>query len=161
MACALPASAQVSASYRIDEHVFNSGGSGTLSSATYRITLSSIGDSAVVSRITSASYDAGGGFVGRYPPPGEVLGLTFADPETLQWIVDRSAGSYRVYRDATASGYGSCLQPDVSSTSTIDSTVPPVGDGFFYLVTAENRLGEEGTKGYDSADVARGGETCP
>jgi hypothetical protein len=155
------ASAQTSASYRLEEHVFNSGGTGTLSSAGFRITLSSIGENAVAFRLTGASYDAGAGFVGRYAPPGEVVGLVFNDHETLSWVANRTADSYQVYRDGSASGYGSCLQSGVNSTSVIDSDDPPGGSGFFYLVTAGNRLGEKGTKGDDSASMARGGATCP
>jgi hypothetical protein len=36
-----------------------------------------------------------------------------------------------------------------------------VDDGFFYLVTVENRLSEEGTKGFDSGGGERTGSACP
>jgi hypothetical protein len=42
-----------------------------------------------------------------------------------------------------------------------DPASPPPDSIYFYLVTAENRLGEEGTKGYSSSGVERHGSDCP
>ena len=35
------------------------------------------------------------------------------------------------------------------------------GEGYFYLVTAENRLDEEGTKGFSHDGPEREGTVCP
>jgi hypothetical protein len=109
--------------------------------------------------LSGASHHLGGGFIGAYPPPGEVLHLRLTDQETLVWDPERSVGVYHLYRDSLGSlsglGYGACEQYDLLTTTTIDSDVPAVDNGYFYLVTAENRLGEEGTKGRDSSDAER------
>jgi hypothetical protein len=58
--------------------------------------------------------------------------------------------------------YGNSHQQDIAGETTRDTTVPPGGDGYFYLVTAENRLGEEGSKGTDSGRMPRGNSSpCP
>ncbi|MDQ7008223.1 MAG: hypothetical protein Q9Q40_13440 [Acidobacteriota bacterium] len=161
--------AQQSASYRLDEHVINLGGRPddgvTASSASYRISLDSLGEAVVRAGLSSASFRMDGSFAGAYPPPGEVSGLRFTDDTTLVWDPEKSVGVYDVYRDALAAvsggGYGTCWQEDLAGTTTTDPDVPGPGSGFFYLVTAENRLGEEGTKGSDSGGAPRGGSACP
>jgi hypothetical protein len=158
-----PALAQTSASYNLSEHVFNAGGhpeQGTvMASASYRVTLDSIGDGIGGPGLASASYRMDGGFPLRYPPPGEVLGLRFTDHQTLVWDPEKSVGSYNLYRDLFSSiaglGYGNCEQQDLTGETTIDTDTPPSTDGYFYLVTAENRLAEEGTKGWDSVGTER------
>ena len=106
-----------------------------------------------------------GSFVAGYPPPGEIAGLSFSDVETLVWSTERSAGVYNIYRDSMSSlsslGYGICEQQGLLTATTTDTDAVPVGEGFFYLVTVENRLGEEGTKGLDSSDTLREGNVCP
>jgi hypothetical protein len=96
----------------------------------------------------------GGSFAACYPPPGEVPDLRFSDDETLEWQPEKSVGHYNLYRDLVSNlsglGYGECDQYDLPDESTTDTDPVSVGDGFFYLVTVENRLGEEGTKGRDS-----------
>ena len=62
----------------------------------------------------------------------------------------------------TGLGYGQCEQQDLTTTSATDSAAVPLGDGYFYLVTARNRLSEEGTKGFRSDLMTeRLGATCP
>ena len=156
MFVAVPALAQQSASYKLGEHAFNAGGhpaQGTvLSSSSYRVTLDALGDGVVGRNLASASYRMDGGFIAGYPPPGEIAGLSFSDVETLVWSSERSAGAYKVYRDSMSSlsslGYGICEQQGLLTATTTDIDAVPVGEGFFYLVTVENRLGEEGTKGW-------------
>lgn len=160
---ALPALAQTSASYTLNEHALNAGGHPeegiTMISASFRVSLDAIGDAVRGRVLSSASYHVDGGFVGAYPPPGEVRHLRLTDHETLVWDAERSVGVYHLYRDLLSSlsglGYGSCAQSDLPTTTAIDSDVPAVDDGYFYLVTAENRLDEEGTKGWDSSDAER------
>lgn len=159
---ALPVAAQQSASYKSGEHVFNAGGNPAgftvPASASFRISLDSVGEGVVRTGLSSASYHMDGSFGGCYPPPGEVLGLRFTDPQTLVWDPEKSVGDYNLYRGTlgNVSGGGSCQQQDIADETTADSDPLSVGNGFFYLVTAENRLDEEGTKG-----AGRTGEVCP
>ena len=106
------------------------------------------------------------GLVPAYPPPREVTGLVFLDDDTLHWDPEPSVGVYNLYRDTLPAlpegGYGSCDQQGLTTTGATDVAPPPgVGDGYFYLVTAENRLAEEGTKGFDTGAVERQGNACP
>ena len=166
----LPAAAQSSASFEISDSAFNAGGhpddGAVMTSASYRVSLDAIGDAVLGSGMSSASYGMDGGMLNCYPPPGEVPGLWFSGAETLEWNAERSVGVYNLYRDLVSSlsglGYGSCEQQDIAGRSTTDTDMPPAGDGYFYLVTAENLLGEEGTKGRDSSDAERGNAApCP
>jgi hypothetical protein len=165
----LPVLAQQSTSYKLTEHTLNAGGhpaGGTVpSSASYRISLDSIGDGAVKMGMSSASFTMDGSFGACFPPPGEVHGLHFTDPQTLVWDAERSAGDYNLYREPigslTGGGYGTCLQQDITGTAATDADPVPSGEGYFYLVTAENRLDEEGTKGTESGGATRQGNVCP
>ena len=165
---AMPCLAQQSASYRMDEHVLNLAGRPddgvTASSGSYRITLDSFGEATVRTGLTSPSFRMDASFAGAYPPPGEVTGLRLVDHVTLTWNAERSVGTYAVYRDALGTlpgGYGVCWQEGLTDETTTDSSTPAAGTGWFYLVTADNRLREEGTKGRDSAGAERGGQACP
>jgi hypothetical protein len=167
---ALPALAQQSSSFKLDEHVLNAGGhpaNGTiLTSASYEITLDAIGDMISPAVLSGPSYHLDGGFVGAYRPPGEVLELWFESSETLRWSPENSAGDYNLYRDAVGSlsglGYGTCLENDIPATTWMDFGVPLAGDGYFYLVTVENSLNEEGTKGTDAVGAERANPSpCP
>jgi hypothetical protein len=161
--------AQESGSYKLDEHTFNAGGNpagGTvLTSTNYRITLDAVGDSVTGRNLSSNSYRMDGGFAQSYPPPGEVLGLLFTDKLTLVWDPEKSVGDYNLYRgllsDLVGLGYGSCEQWNIATATTTDTDPVPAADGFFYLVTAENRLDEEGPKGFKSGSIPREGNWCP
>lgn len=164
------AQAQSSASYTLEESTLNAGGrpaSGSFAtSASFRLTSDAIGDAAFARGMASASYRADGSFLVAYTPPGEVTALLIAaDRQTLTWDAEPSVGDYNLYRDVitnlTDLGYGSCAQQDVADETTTDPSLPPTGDGYFYLVTAENRLGEEGTKGQRSSGTERTGTACP
>jgi len=166
---ALPALAQQSASYKISDHTLDSGGMPpdgvVLSSTSYRITLAALGDSLSVPSLASASYAMDLEFVPRYPPPGEARDLAFTAWDTLTWSPERSGGGYNLYRgaigDLSGLGYGACFQPDLPGYTTTDGDVPLPGGAYFYLITAENRLAEAGTKGQDGAGSERGGTPCP
>ena len=58
-------------------------------------------------------------------------------------------------------GFGACAQQDLTSPTTDDTDAVPSGDAYFYLVTAENRLAENGTKGFQSDTTEREGTLCP
>jgi hypothetical protein len=166
----LPASAQQSASYRLTEHTLNAGGNpngaASLVSASYHVKLDAIGAGVAQTGLASPSFRSDASFVACYPPPGEVGSLRFTATTDLAWSSEQSVGDYNLYRDALATlaarTYGTCLQYDVANETATDGVAPSPGQGFFYLVTAENRLEEEGTKGVDSAGAARGNpNACP
>ena len=163
-ACA-PALAQSSASYRLEEHALNAGGrpaqAVVAASASFRISLDSIGGPVAGRGFAGPSFHLDAGFDAAYAPPGEVQGLAFAgDHQTLTWQAERSSTSYDVYSAALSTlpgSFGGCAQSSVPGTSWPDPSIPVSGNGSFYLVTGKNRLGEEGTKG-----AARGNPSpCP
>jgi len=158
-----PVLAQQSTSYKLTEHTFNAGGNPAdgvvLTSTSYKVTLDAIGDSVAGRGLASASYQMDGSFVMGYPPPGEVHDLSFTDFQTLLWQHEKSIGVYNLYRGLvdTLDGavYGFCEEPDIASNTTTDGDPVPVGNGYFYLVAAENRLDEEGTLGTRSMGTER------
>lgn len=160
--------AQTSPSYKNEGHVVNSGGNPapTLTSTNYQVTLSSIGDGLTGTGMSSSGYTMDGGFVPDYPPPGEVLNLTFSDKTTLGWDPEASVGTYDVYRGTVAGlhggSYGTCLAHGLTANQGTDTDVPIAGQCLTYLITAENRLYEEGTMGKDSSGATRPNTSpCP
>ena len=162
---ALPALAQQSANFKLTEHVFNGGGHPSdglvLASTGYRVTLDALGEGVVQGGMTSTSFHMDTSFTVAYPPPGNVIDLRFTDAETITWSAERSGGLYDLYRDDTRDGYGNCEQQDLGATTATDTSIPAESGGFFYLVTAKNRLLEEGTKGSRSDGTERLGGTDP
>jgi len=164
-----PASAQTSASFKLTERAINAGGHPLdairPASASYRITLGAIGDAAVRNALSSASYRGDGGFVGRYAPPGEVQGVRFLDKTNLTWSHEPSVGTYNLYRNTLASlpgDFGSCYQSALVAPPFGEANAPAQGSGWHYLVTAKNRLREEGTKGRTSIGAERSNlASCP
>jgi hypothetical protein len=148
--------AQTSASYQLTESTFNAGGNPApvLTSASYQMTLDSVGDSVSGGTLSSASFNSSPGFPAAYPPPGEVVTLTFTDKTTLVWTPEGSTGTYNLYRGEITGlpgSYGACKLPaNIVGETTTDTDVPASGQCYFYLVTAQNRLAEEGTMGTDS-----------
>ena len=160
---------QESASYKLKESVFNVGGHPAggvaLSSASYQIKLDAVGESVLRQDLGSASFRMDAGFVSAYPPPRETRGLRLPTPTQLQWDPEGSVGTYNLYRGLLSTlsglGYGACLQQNLTTESATDASIPAAANGYFYLVTAENRLAEEGTKGFNSAGGERTGNVCP
>lgn len=172
----LPAAAQQSVNFKLEEHAFNSGGgladSERPASANFAISLHAVGASTVAEGLSSPSHSMDASFAWLFPPPGEVRNLRVYGPSEagpsahdLSWDAERSAGTYNLYRDllGALSGlqFGQCEQTALTVPVTSDSGTPPPGDGFFYLVTAANRLAEEGIKGVSSDGAERAGSTCP
>lgn len=162
VAAALPALSQQSASFDLGERTLNAGGNpqdgAILTSASYRISLDAIGDPVAIVGLSSSSYQIDAGLVVAYPPPGEVLDLRFTSNTTLVWTPERSVGGYGVYRGLVSSlpgGYGTCLQSNLPSAQATDTATPPPGQAYFYIVTAENRLDAEGTKGHATGGIER------
>jgi hypothetical protein len=169
--CCAPALAQSSASYELEEHMLNAGGNPShgvvLAAPSFRLSLDAVGDpiASLGGAGSSASYRLEGGFATAFRPPGEVLGLRFPTHTTFTWSPERAAASYAVYRstlDQRALSTGDCFAPQVIGEAAADTDQPPVGVGYFYLVTGRNRLGEEGTKGFRSDGAERANPNpCP
>jgi hypothetical protein len=164
-----PAAAQTSASFKVTESVVHAGGNpldgARPTSASFRVGHDAIGDGAVGSAMASTSYRAAGGFVGRYRPAGEVPGVRFTDRTSLHWNHDPSARTYNLYRNVLSSlpgNYGSCYQSGLAASPFVEAGAPAQGSGWYYLVTAENLLRQEGTKGQRSDGSERpNAEPCP
>ncbi len=159
--------AQSSANFNLTESVLNAGGnpSPVLTSASYQVTLDAVGDSVSGTNLSSASYSNNAGFAALFRPPGEVLDLRFTDSTHMAWDAEPSVGSYNLYRglvSGLSGGYGSCLSSGISGEAGVDASTPSAGQCFFYIVTAENRLAEEGTLGRTSSGVQRPNPSpCP
>jgi len=157
-----PAAAQQSVNFRLTEWTINAGGDplngSSAGSVSWRVSLDALGDAVLGVGQTSVSYRLDAGFVDVYAPPGEVRNQLFSDATTMIWDRERSAGVYEVYRGLLSGlpgGYGACFQSALASAPAADAGTPAIGSGWFYLVTAKNRLGEEGTKGSDSSGNSR------
>jgi hypothetical protein len=141
--------AQSSASFQISDSVVNAGGhpqqGQTMGSASYRVSLDAIGDT--VSSGASATYASASGFAGRYRPPGELGNLRFNAKVNLTWDYDIGLTKSNLYRGTTAAGAAACYQPNLQGNSFLESTSPSADSGWYYLVGAENLLGEEGPLG--------------
>jgi len=162
--------AQESASFRLNEHTFNAGGTPDqgvlLTSASFQVSLCAVGESVRDPELTSASFGMKVGFVPTYAPPGEVANLRFTDSTTVAWDGERSVGVYHLYQGTVSDpfdpSYGTCNQPDIPIETTSVTSTPTTGQVLFLLVTAKNRLDEEGTKGKDSDDAERANPlACP
>lgn len=153
--------AQTSASYTLEEWAFNAGGrplNGVASSPSFKISLDAIGDPAVKTGLASASFRMDSAFVSFYPPPGEAEGLRFQTRTQLVWEPEKSVGVYNLYRALVSSlpgNFGDCFLASITEETWTDPGNPGAGNGWLYLVTAENRLAEEGTKGFQSSGVER------
>jgi hypothetical protein len=166
-----PARAQQSTSYKVTEWTMNEGGhpapaGAVLASTSYRIRLDAVGDGVRSALLASTSYRADGGLVAGYRAPVEVQGFVFADRRFMSWTPDPASGTYNVYRALTSTlpalGFGTCFASALTTTATLDTTRPTAGNSYFYLVTAKNRLLEEGTKGYLTSGVERANAApCP
>jgi hypothetical protein len=157
---AAPAAAQSSTSYKLTETSFNNAGDpvngATLGSAHYHIKLDTIGAGTGVMSLTSGSFHLDTGFAGVNRPPGEVTGVRFTNPTTLQWNAEPSAEWYEVYQATSLPGtFGTCYAGDLTTASLIDASTPPLGSRVYYMVTVRNRLREEGTKGFGSTGTER------
>ncbi len=161
--------AQTSTNFNLEEYTFNAGGSPSqgvaLKSASFSITLASIGNTVMATGLSSGSFSLDAGFGVAYPPPGEVGSLFLTDKQTLVWSAEPSAGVYHLYRDDTSDRYGNCEEQDIAATTTTDAATPTTNNTFYYLVTVENRLAEEGTRGFQSDGTERLGAVdlpaCP
>ena len=164
---------QSSASFRLEGTTFNEGGRPSggqfAQSASFQITLDVVGDAVLPVDASSPNFGLSGGTAGSYAPAGEVQGAAFDQPGfptgTISWTSIPTAVRYNLYRGATSTlpgTFGSCLVSNLSNNFYTDPAVPPSKAGYFYLTTGENRLGEQGTKGYQSNGTQRtSSPACP
>lgn len=162
--------AQSSASYQLTGQVLNSGGRPeqaiVSASPAYRLGVESIGGDFSGVAQSAASFRLAGGLAFLGAPPGEVTGLeVLGDAATLRWAAEPRSTAYNVYRGALAmppGGFGVCAHARVEGIVVVEPLDPPIGAGFFYLVTGESLLREEGTKGYTSDGTERANSApCP
>jgi hypothetical protein len=153
--------AQSGANFKVEESQFNAGGNpangAAPSSAGYDISLDAIAGQASATPSTSPNFSVTGGLVPAYPPPGEVQGFGYQGP-VLGWDPDPSTGSYTLYRGSVGDlpgSFGAPIQAGITLVQVADPATPSAGQCFFYLVTAVNRIGEEGTKGTMSDGTPR------
>ena len=167
LACATSVLAQSSANYQIEQPTLNNGGnpSPVLSSPNFQVTMDALGNGLALTGLASPSYGMDAGFATDYRPPGEVQNLRFTSKTAFGWNPEPSVGTYRVYRGLVSdlsSGYGTCFSQGLNTPQGSDTGVPSLGQAVFYLITAENRIAEEGTMGNNSAGTPRLNATpCP
>lgn len=153
------APAQSSASFDISDAVLNAGGhpgqGPTMTSVSYQLSTDAIGDLVSHGAASSTTYTSSAGFDGRYRPPGELGNLRFNAKVNLLWDYDVALGKSNLYRGSSASGAAACYQPGLPGNSFIESTSPESGAGWYYLVGAENTLGEEGPLGLGPGGAPR------
>jgi hypothetical protein len=100
--------------------------------------------------------------------PGEPPAVAFHDKVTFSWEPSATlAAEYHDYRgllSALSYGYfGTCvddLDADRTDTVFVDVELPPLGDGFFYLVTGEDATGED-TLGFAQCAERSNFTSCP
>ena len=116
-------------------------------------------------RDAGAFERANGGLI-----PGDVGPLTFVDRNRLAWpaLPPASAARYHVYRDLVHNigypNFGVCadlLDADPFDTELEDHGVPPAGEAWAYVVTAESPAGREGTMGFATCTERSNFTPCP
>jgi PKD repeat protein len=80
-------------------------------------------------------------------PVGDTLTVAHAGGATLRWTRGDRGHTSNLYRGPlTRIGpralEPSCLEPETPRTEAQDGATPPVGEGFFYLISARNACGE-------------------
>lgn len=160
--------AQSAGNYVQDEHIFNEGGNPlqgqVLASTNFIITLDAVGQSLGLTELSGSSFQMQAGFVPAYPPPLETLNLKFVTKTQMIWDHEKSVGTYNIYRGNgdNFAPFGACMSKSLPSENGQDSEIPAPNQFFYYLVTAENQIEEEGTKGYESDGTERiNAAPCP
>jgi hypothetical protein len=96
--------------------------------------------------------------------PGEVSGIAWSAADRVSWDPLSAAAGYRVYRDDLGSlsyqSFGACFV-EVSDSELLDAEQPGAGEARFYLVTAVDLAGEEGTLGFGTHAERSNFTPCP
>jgi hypothetical protein len=100
--------------------------------------------------------------------PPEVTGLVWTGRTTLEWDPEPTAVEYHIYRAPLSalgySAFGTCedgLEAVRTDTMLTDTSVPPMGAGFYYEITAEDSSGGESTLGFGTCAERSNFSTCP
>ena len=92
-------------------------------------------------------------------PPGEVTGVTFGPGSQITWTSVAGSNDYNIYRGVVSwlfAGDGAeCHGDEIAGTSFTSLPEPPVGEAFFYWVTAESDVDGEGTAGAGTGGSGR------
>jgi hypothetical protein len=116
--------------------------------------------------VTEDCNDADGS---NWRTPGEVPLLDLPAATALSWSPPADPGGTALRYDLLRSGVKSdfvnvalCVETDTTQTAATDAAVPAAGQGFFYLVRAQNGCPDgQGTLGNHSDGSERAGRTCP
>ncbi len=115
-----------------------------------------------------AFVDPGAYEKGSSLSPGAVTGLEWTDEESLLWQEEPSAALYHVYRGLISNiGYahfGVCadgLDSVLTDESLGEPSVPPAGEIYFYVVSAESLAGAEGSLGLATCVERSNFTPCP
>jgi cytochrome c peroxidase len=94
--------------------------------------------------------------------------IEFDDQSVLSWPAPLGAISYNIYRGLLSSlssrDYGSCItgsDPNSADTTFTDASIPPSGDGFFYLKTVVDASSESALGNASDGSVRVPGTACP
>ncbi|MDH3629295.1 MAG: right-handed parallel beta-helix repeat-containing protein [Acidobacteriota bacterium] len=100
--------------------------------------------------------------------PGDVANLFWSDSQTLEWDAAASATEYHIYRDFLGTlgyaAFGTCRDDlDGNRTDTLlsDGELPAPGTAFFYLISAEDGGGAEGSIGFATCVERSNFSVCP
>jgi hypothetical protein len=112
-----------------------------------------------------ANGDGRGDACGPCNPPLEVAtNLVFVDSQTLSWSSSPGVDSYNLYIGFIVGAWSFnhiCLAPGLLSPGATDSSLPPAGFAYYYLVSGSNVCGE-GSLGVISAGQPRPNPSpCP
>jgi hypothetical protein len=97
----------------------------------------------------------------RTPPATHALRWGHSEAEEVALVWDHAAGgdAYSVSRgilsELAESAYGSCLEEGVLENYILEASIPPVGDGYFYLVQSQSFDCGMGTLGFLSDGSTR------
>jgi hypothetical protein len=100
--------------------------------------------------------------------PGDVENLQWTDKETMVWNVETSADQYHVYQGSLDTlgydNFGTCADgtdPDLFDTELSVTAIPAPGTGWFWVITAEDLAGSEGTLGFATCTERSNFTPCP
>ncbi len=84
--------------------------------------------------------------------PDEIGNARVTGAGILEWDADPGAQEYHVYRGTLSTldygDYGACLDGNLTETQMMDLSGPPAsGDGYFYMITADDTAGAGGAEG--------------
>ena len=116
--------------------------------------------------LPAATVDQGGVTPPPCLAPSEVgVDLLFLDRPSLSWSASDAAASYNVYRGSIDGGAWNfdhvCLTSGLTSPGATDSTPPPSGKAFYYLVSGKNACGEGGLGNTSGGQPRPNPSPCP